>query len=100
MKFVTLKEAWHIYSSAGVFVFDLALMTSEFVTLKEAWHIYSSAGVFVFDLTLLTSEFVTEKSNLTLQRAVSSHHTNHWSHYTHAICKQLRKWNFFAQKYA
>jgi len=72
----------------------------KFVTLKEAWHIYSFAGVFVSDLALMTSEFVTEKSKLTLQRAVSSHHTNHQSHYTHAICKQLRKLNFFAQKCA
>jgi hypothetical protein len=65
---------------------------NEDVTLKEAERIiHSSAGVFVFDLALLPSEFVTEKSKLTLQRAVSSHHTNHWSHYTRVIRKQLRK---------
>ena len=38
--------------------------------------------------------FFTEGSKLTLQRAVSSHHTNHWSQYMSTICKQLREWKF------
>jgi len=64
----------------------------EIVTLKEAEHIiYSSAGVFMFDLALLPLELVKENSKLTLQRTVSSHHTYHWSHYTHATYKLLRK---------
>jgi len=64
----------------------------DILALEEAERIiYSSSGVFVFDLALLPSEFVTEKRKLTLQRSVCSHHTNHWSHFTCTVGMQLRK---------